>query len=494
MRVRYREYLWASVALAAAISGCAATPLNSAKQAAAPTSESRVVESSADNFDETTAIAPSESPALTSAQGDKALVQVAYDSAESIAPTATPSLPEELGALERVATTGVTLEILEQAALTNHPAIAQAEAQIRALCGKQVQVGLPPNPTAGYVGSEIGNEGAAGQQGAYFGQEFVRGSKLQFNRAVVSAEIQRAREQLAAVQQQVRTDIRMAFYATLLAQRRSDLAANLVQVASAATAASQSLVEAKEIPLAGLLQAEVQLQTATVLQRTAENRLEQSWREISALVATEDFAVQRLEGNVARLPQRLDWQQQLDRLKAESPEIAMAMAEVERTRRALTRACVEPIPNVTAQLSVQHDYATQDTVSGVQIGVPLPIWNRNQGGIREARAEVTAAARNVDRVEQSLVSRLADSYRDYADSLVTTDAYAAEILPRAKRTLELTKQGYELGEVGYLDFLTAQRTYSEAHLAYLDALSTLWMSYVRIDGVLLQGSLDGTLP
>jgi len=492
MQVRYRLHSWV-IALALAVSGCALGPLRAAKQPASPAVEGELACQSASGSDcltDSTAMEACESPA---ADDRNELVQVAYDSPESLAPTPATKLPSELGAFERATTTGVTLEMLEQAALASHPVIAQVEAEIRALCGKRVQVGLAPNPTAGYMGSEIGNEGAAGQQGAYFGQDFVRGDKLQYNRAVVSAEIQRAQQRLAAVQQQVRTDIRLAYYATLLAQRRAELAADLVQVADAATSASQSLVDAKEIPLAGLLQAEVQLQRAIVLQRTAENRLEQAWRKISALVATEEFAVQRLEGDVARLPQRLDWQGQLDRLRMESPEIAVAMAEVERTRRVLNRACVEPIPDVSTQVSVQYDYATEDTVAGVQFGLALPIWNRNQGGIQQARAEVTAAARNVDRIEQSLASRLADSYRDYADSLVTTDTYASEILPRAKRTLELVQQGYKVGEVGYLDFLTAQRSYSEAHLAYLDALTTLWVSYVKIDGVLLDGSLDGSL-
>jgi len=51
------------------------------------------------------------------------------------------------------------------------------------------------------------------------------------------------------------------------------------------------------------------------------------------------------------------------------------------------------------------------------------------------------------------------------------------------------QQGYAQGEVGYLDVLTAQRTFSQTNLAYLDALGSLWQSYVKIDGLLLDGSL-----
>jgi len=70
-------------------------------------------------------------------------------------------------------TEGLTMEVLEQMALGNSPAISQTSARIRALRGKRLQVGLPPNPTVGYVASEVGNEGAAGQQGGFVGQNFI---------------------------------------------------------------------------------------------------------------------------------------------------------------------------------------------------------------------------------------------------------------------------------------------------------------------------------
>ncbi len=384
---------------------------------------------------------------------------------------------------------GLTLDTLEQMALADSPAIAQAAARIRALQGKCLQVGLPPNPTVGYLGSEIGNEGAAGQQGGFVGQEFVTAGKLQKNRAVVAAEINRAQQQLAAMQRRVQTDLRKGYYAALLAQRRQQLAEALVRVSSDAVNASKSLYEAEEIPVVGLLQTEVQQQNAQILLRTAQNGLAQAWRQLSAVVGGSELPVQPLAGDVSEIPESLEWQNQLVRLQSESPEIASAMAAVDRARRALCRACVEAVPNINTQVSVQYDDSTDYTVTGVQVGIALPVWNRNQGGIRQARAEVAEAARNVERVELNLNRRLADAFRQYSDAHVTATTYATEILPRAQRTLDLVQQGYTQGEVGYLDLLAAQRTFSQTNLAYLDALGSLWQSYTQIDGLLLDGSL-----
>lgn len=382
----------------------------------------------------------------------------------------------------------LTLAELEQLAIANNPALAQAEARVRALRGRWVQVGLPPNPSAGYIASEIGDEGKAGQQGGYVGQEFVTGGKLRLNRAIVSQEIQQAEQQLAAMQLRVQTDVREAYYAALIAQRRVDLASELLRVSGEAVKASQDLRQAQEIPQAGLLQTQVEQQNAAILSLAARNEQQAAWRRLSAVVGSE-LAERRLAGDVSQLPKLLDWDEQLARITTSSPEVAAAFAELTRAQTALQRARVEPIPDVATQFSVQFDNATEDTIVGVQMGVPLPLWNRNQGGIRQAEAEVTQAQRNAARVELNLKQRLAAAFQEYSTARSQAETYSTEILPRSRENFELVQRGYRLGELGYLDLVTAQRTYSQTNLSYLDALNSLWRSWAEIDGLLLRDSL-----
>ncbi|TWT86711.1 Cobalt-zinc-cadmium resistance protein CzcC precursor [Pseudobythopirellula maris] len=402
-----------------------------------------------------------------------------------------PPLGEELlPPLRLPDTVGLTLAAIEQMAFANNPAIAQSEARIRALRGKWVQAGLPPNPTAGYTGGEIGNDGGAGQNGLYVGQNFITAHKLQRDRAVVAAEIDKAEQDLVSSRRRVQTDAQRAYYEALLAQKRVELAEELGRIADEAVSSSQSLVDAEEIPLAGLLQTEVQQQNTRVLLRTSENGRYRAWRNLTAVIGGADLPIQPLVGDVGQLPVSLEWTEQLSRLKQQSPEIAAAFANVDRARRALDRASVEAVPNVSTQFSVQYDDGTGDTIAGVQVGMPIPLWNRNQGGIRQAQAEVTEALRNAARVELDLNQRLADVFQQYADAQVTAETYSSDILPRSQRTLDLVQKGYQQGEVGYLDLLTAQQTFSQANLAYLDAVGDLWQSYVRIEGLLLEGSLS----
>ena len=118
------------------------------------------------------------------------------------------------------------------------------------------------------------------------------------------------------------------------------------------------------------------------------------------------------------------------------------------------------------------------------------IYDRNQGNIMRAQAELIAAQQNVQRVELLLQDRLAEAFREFEVAREQVAQYRQGILPDAKKSLELTRAGYQQSEFGYLELLTAQQTYSRTNLAYIARLRELWLSAVQIDGMLLTGGLE----
>ena len=60
----------------------------------------------------------------------------------------------------------------------------------------------------------------------------------------------------------------------------------------------------------------------------------------------------------------------------------------------------------------------------------------------------------------------------------------------AKQTIDLVTQGFEAGEVPYVDLLTAQRTFFQANLDYMDSLERLWSAVKYIEGFTLDESLS----
>ena len=124
--------------------------------------------------------------------------------------------------------------------------------------------------------------------------------------------------------------------------------------------------------------------------------------------------------------------------------------------------------------------------------MPLPVYNRNQGNILRAQAELTAAEREVQRVELELQQRLAAAFEQYSTAHFQVEKYTEAILPNAQASLDLVGEGYRQGEFGYLTLLTAQRTFFQANLAYLEALRELRTSIAAIENNLLSESLQPT--
>jgi len=386
----------------------------------------------------------------------------------------------------------MTLPELEAMALGNNPAMARAAARLNAARGNWVQVGLPPNPVVGYAGAEIGDEGRAGQQGAYIGQEIVMGGKLRLNRAVASQEIAQMEQQVATQRFRVLSDVRINYYEVLVAQRTVDLAQALVGIGDEAAKAVEAAVKAKETSRADLLQARVETNTARIVLQNARNQHTAAWRRMAVVVGVPEMAPKPLAGSLEDNLPPIDFEGALQRLLMSSPELAANQAGVERARAALDRARAEPIPNVDVTLTGQHDNATGSDIVGVQIGIPIPVLNRNQGGIQRADGEYTAAEAELRRTAFGLQQRLATVYQQYASARQQAEMYQRDILPDARASLDIATKGYQQGEFSYISLLTTQRTYLQTNLSYLESLRQLRESSVMIEGLLLRDSLQNT--
>src|SRR5207302_7625748 len=113
----------------------------------------------------------------------------------------------------------LTLPVLEQWALQNNPSLARFQAMVGAARGNWIQVGLPPKFSWGYLGQQIGSGNRASQHALLLDGEVMTGGKLTLNRAIAEQEVARAEQVLYAQEQRVLTDVRIAFYDALWAQR-----------------------------------------------------------------------------------------------------------------------------------------------------------------------------------------------------------------------------------------------------------------------------------
>ena len=387
---------------------------------------------------------------------------------------------------------------LEALALANNPALARAYALVDARQGSWVQAGLPPNPTIGYIGEDMGDDGSLGLQGAYVQQQFIRGGKLAWARAAAGAAIDRAHANVEEIRWRVLTDVRIGYIDFLIGSRRVNVAERLVEVSTFAVRDTSELLRRGEVRRADLLRAEAQLGTSTILSKNAATQRDAAWRRLVLAIGIpdlgqpampEDVVQQRLGEAVATSINR---EEALQNLIASSPQLAGLRSAVDQARNRLERARVEAVPNLNVQLAMRYNDVSDSTVGSLQIGLPIPYRNWNQGGIQEAAANVAVTARAVDAKALDLQREFETVYMRYLNARNEVDQYTepvSGILAKTEEVLRLTRLGYQAEEFNSLEMFTAQRLFHQANLAYLDAVRQLWMAAVEIEGLLLKDSL-----
>ena len=202
--------------------------------------------------------------------------------------------------------------------------------RIRAANGELEQVGLYPNPVAGYSSEEMGTNGTAGKQGAFVSQEFVTAGKLKLNRAVASQEVRQAQWAWQSQMLRVLNDVRSSYFDVLFAQQTIAINEQLVRIGDENLKAAENLFAAKEVSRVDVLQAGVEADAARIRLQNARNRHQSAWRQLTAVLGAPEMQPAALAGRLEdNLPQ-LDPNTALQQVLAASPQLAEARAGLDR--------------------------------------------------------------------------------------------------------------------------------------------------------------------
>jgi len=391
----------------------------------------------------------------------------------------------------------ITLEELEQMALSNNPTLAQAAAELRAAAGRKLQAGLYPNPTVGYSGEEIaGGSSRGGEQGFFISQEIILGGKLGLSRRIFEEEHKQAEEEAQEQRLRVLSSVRRFYVQSLAAQQLVDLRGDLNKLAQEAVDISRQLFNVGQADRPDVLEAEVEAQQAELALITAEQNQQRAWKALGATVGKPELPLTRLQGNLEEIPE-LDPQQALESLLRDSPAVKIAELGVARAEAALARGRREPVPDLQLRGGLQQNRQLRDVTGrpvGLQgfaeIGVRIPIFNRNQGNVEAAKADLERARGEVQRVKLLLRERSAGFFQSYLTSRAAADRYKNQMIPRGRQAYELFLTKYKNMAAAYPQVLIAQRTYFQLQTDYVAALENVWTTSIAIRSFLLTDGLE----
>lgn len=383
----------------------------------------------------------------------------------------------------------VTISELQARVLATHPAIAALDERIAAANGETLQASLPYNPTIGYMADDLGTPGAgSGKQGIVFSQEIRTAGKRSLARNAGAWEVETLTHERETVAQGVANEVRCLAYRLLAARRLATVRENLEKLAAETEKQGEALRAAGEMSVMNLLQLTVQKNTAAMAAKTAVMDRTAAERELAALLGEEILSFGEisdpLEGPLDEpLPEESVL---LAAILANTPAMRQAEAAVEQKRAALSLETANSRPNVSAEGNVHYDSGEKTTLAAAGISVPLQIFDRNQGAIQKAQAEVQAAMRDAERLRLGIAQKAARVYRNGETARQEALTYRDEILPALKKSYEMNFQGFRLAQIGFLEMSNSQTVYFEASAAYVESLLRLSEAVALLDGMLLE--------
>ena len=372
-------------------------------------------------------------------------------------------------------------------AVARNPRLAKATFAIDAAHGRYIQAGLYPNPNLAIDLDELGDRtGPAGIVSLpKLSQTFITGRKLSLAQAVVFAEVNQATLALFGERYAVVSSVRAAFYDLYALERRIEVLSELVRLAEEAVKNGKNLLDNQKIARLDLVQLEVERERFRADLEAAQREVPSARRRLAALIGDSKMPIGEPTGTFEVLPE-YDQDQAIELVQATHPEARSARVGVERAQAALRRARVEPIPDVNLYTSFVIQNQNKSNDFSIGFSGAIPVWNRNQGAIRAAQAELGMALQEAASVENDLADRVATAFRAYASARRLAELYRTEILPRATETFELSLKAFQGGQFEYLRVIAAQRAVAEARLSYNKALAEAWKGAAQLSGLLLE--------
>ena len=159
------------------------------------------------------------------------------------------------------------------------------------------------------------------------------------------------------------------------------------------------------------------------------------------------------------------------------------------------------IPDVTFYTGFIKQYENKSNDFALGVSAPVPVWNRNQGNIRAAQAELGSSIQEVARVENELADIFATAFRTFDAAQRRAELYRTSILPKLQEAAELSRKAFQGGQFDILRLALAQRAFIEARVEYVKVLAEAWKAAAELSGLLLEESwpeapreIPGVLP
>jgi cobalt-zinc-cadmium efflux system outer membrane protein len=380
---------------------------------------------------------------------------------------------------------------LQKIALTNSPLIRQAAAAIESARGGALQARLYPNPQIGFNNLAVMGPGGGPITGGYILGTIKGPGKLRTAFDAANVDVKTAELALRKAESDLRSTVRTGYFAVLAAREGLRINRALVRLTDEVYKMMTDQLKGGQAAVYETMQLRVTaLQTRTAYLQ-AHNRYLAAWKQLAASLGRPDLPLTELAGRIDSPLPRYEYDKVLAHILNNHTDFLTAKLGISKSESLLKLAQLTPYPDFIYALVVPIDsspsVAPPKVAPTLSFGVPLPIFDQNQGGIRQAQGNLMQAHEEPHRVRSVLVNSLADAFERYSNNRVMLDMYQKDILPSQIQAFRATVQRHARGPVGdiaFTDLVGAEQGLVTTMTAYLGILHDMWFASVDIAGLL----------
>jgi cobalt-zinc-cadmium efflux system outer membrane protein len=380
----------------------------------------------------------------------------------------------------------MTLADLQRLAAIYSPAIKSAEAAVEAAKGAVKQAGAYPNPAFFFEQDTVGT-GAAGYEGFGVHQTIKAGNKLKLQQAAAMMDLLNAQLALKRAFSDLAYQVRTNYFAVLVAWEGVKINQALYDFTNEIYRVQVELVEGTiAAPYEPLQLRALAIQARFNLVQ-AQNQYRASWKQLAATLGLRDMPPSELAGQVDMPVPVYDYNEVLARVLAGHTDVLTALNTIQKAKFNLELAKVTPVPDVDLNILAQKDSTAPPnlTVHSLQVSLPVPIFDRNLGAIKQAQGLLVQAMAGQDQARNTLTNSLADAYNRYETARENVSIALQQVRDqiRAYRSLYARRQS-DPTAVGFGDVVTAQQTLAGYIAGYVTALGLQWTAVSDVANLL----------
>ena len=392
---------------------------------------------------------------------------------------------------------GLTEADLVARALANNPSLAAQRQTIESAKGAVAQARLRANPSLSVGGlKEVDGDDNRFNIGAEVPLElFGRRAR---RTEVATQKLNSTRETVSDNERLLSAEVRMRFADTLAALRNLEFVEQLLRANREFLKLMEDRVREGAIPVLDADEVRVEVNRIESLRIDYQAKAEIAMLALKEAAGFEPEEELRLKGSLEQAPLSPDRAQLLELAVSHRPDLAAQRANEFIATAGLRQLQAEAKPDASFSASYERPNSgfalsafdaagnlqpIRQTFNYAVFGIrwTLPIFNRSQGSIVAAKADINSARNQVAAVDLTLRHEVTQSLVRYQASQERVTLYRRGVRDQAVRNLDVVRQTYGYGRVPLLDVIAEQRRYIDIETGYTDILFDAYASRVALE-------------